>query len=161
MKEISQNLYLGSRNDLRNFSLADDAFVHATQTTHYEIRGWDILFNPPRKNHPNYLFWVKENRLSLNWVDGEAYLFDLNGPEIFIRVLDFIDKWIDDRKVFVHCDMGISRSPSIGLLYLAKRKNLITNKSFASAMSEFQMIYPIYKPKGIGDYINQHWFDIN
>jgi len=160
MVEITNNLFIGSKFDLNNFSFENDAVVHATQTIHYKIMGWDRKNNKANKNDPNYIIWENANRLSLNWVDGAAYLYDWSGPKTFVIVLNFIDKWINDRRVFVHCDLGMSRSPTLGLLYLAKRKSSISNDSFISAKLEFQKIYPIYQPKGIADYVNQYWDEI-
>ena len=161
MIEISENLFVGSKADLQYFSLEDDAIVHATNTFHYKIMGWNRTTNKPPKKHPNYLVWEKNNRLSLNWVDGAAYLYEWSGAETFIRVLDFIDSWIANRKVFIHCDQGMSRSPTLGLLYLAKRQKIIPYDNFFSASQEFRKIYPLYQPKGIADYVNQNWLEIN
>ena len=96
----------------------------------------------------------------MNWVDGAAYLYKWSGPETFIRVLDFVDNWTKHKRVFIHCDQGLSRSPTLGLLYLSKRRNVIPSTSFYSANAEFQKIYPYYQPKGIGDYVNNHWEEI-
>jgi hypothetical protein len=161
MKEITNNLYIGSLFDLQNFSLEEDAFVHATQTTHYQIMGWNRTTNKPNRNHPNYIIWEDNNRLSLNWVDGPAHLYKWSGPETFIRILDFIDNWIENRKVFIHCNQGISRSPTLGLLYLAKRLKTIPDETFLSAKNEFMNIYPIYNPSGISNYVNQYWVEID
>ena len=161
MIEISKNLYIGTMHDVRGISYDEYAVVHATQTIHYEIMGWNRTTNRPDKNHPNYIVWENTNRLSLNWVDGAAHLYEWSGPKTFIQVLDFVDKWIRDKRVFIHCDLGYSRSPTLGLIYLAKRKRVITNESFSIARAEFQKIYPYYQPKGIADYVNQHWDEIN
>ena len=160
MIEITENLFVGSLLDLQSFSLEDDAIVHATQTIHYNIMGWNRTTNKPDKNHSNYILWEDVNRLSLNWVDGKAFLYNLSGAETFIKVLDFIDSWIEKRKVFIHCDQGMSRSPTLGLLYLAKRHKSIPDNNFFSASEEFLKIYPMYKPSGIADYVNQHWSEI-
>jgi len=158
---ISENFFVGSKFDLNQFSLEDDAIVHATQTIHYKIMSWDRKYNKAKKDHPNYIVWENANRLSLNWVDGAAHLYNWSGPETFIKVLNFIDKWINNRRVFVLCDLGMSRSPTLGLIYLAKRQKLIPNDSFASARLEFRKIYPMYQPKGIADYVSQHWDEIS
>lgn len=157
MKEITNNLYVGSLADYQYASTTDFAFVHATQTIHYQIMNWDRRFNKPDKNHPNYIVWEKENRLSLNWVDGAAHLYNWSGTETFIKVLDFVDKWIKNKKVLIHCDQAISRSPNLGLLYLAKRGKTIPNSSYNDAYREFIKLYPNYQPGGIGDYVNMHW----
>ncbi len=49
-------------------------------------------------------------------------MYDWSGPEVFVRALDFIDKWYDGKNILINCDLGQSRSPTIALLYLAKRE---------------------------------------
>lgn len=161
MVEIGNNLYMGDLMDYRNIAEQDYAFVHATQTIHYQVMGWNRTFNKPLKDHPNYILWEKDNRLSLNWVDGGAYLYDWSGPQTFIRALDFIDKWIADKRVLIHCDQGLSRSPTMGLLYLAKRSGTLPGNSYAVASEEFRKIFPNYSPGGIGEYVSTHWNGIN
>jgi hypothetical protein len=154
------NIFIGTRNDLVMSNEQEWAFVHATQTIHYRIFGWNKTTNKPNKNHPNYIYYEKENRLSLNWVDGAAYLYNWSGAETFNKVLDFIEKWSIRRKILIHCDQGQSRAPTLGLLYLAKRLKSISNDSFETAKNEFIKIYPNYSPSGIGDYVAQHWKEI-
>ncbi len=153
-------LYIGSIDDIKRTDDEGWAFVHATQTIHYKIFNWNRKYNKPKKTHPNYIIHEKGSRLSLNWVDGGSHLYDWSGPETFIRVLDFIDKWVKEKKVLVHCDKGQSRAPTIGLLYLAKRLKRIPNESFSSARDEFAKIYPNYLPGGIGDYVKEKWKEI-
>lgn len=158
---LPPNLYVGSIFDLNQTGGQGWAFVHATQTIHYRILGWDRKYNKPDKNHPNYILYEEGNRLSLNWVDGEAFLYSWSGPETFIKVLDFIDKQIGNRKVLVHCDQGESRGPTTGLLYLAKRSGTIPCESFLVAKREFTKIYPSYLPGGIGEYVAMNWGKIS
>lgn len=157
---LDTNLYIGDKSDAHYINKEDWAVIHATQTIHYRIFNWNRTTNKPDKNHPNYIKYKEGDRFSLNWVDGPAYLYKMSGPETFIEVLDFIDKWIKKKKVLVHCDQGYSRSPSIGLLYLAKRSELITDDSFEKAKKEFLEIYPYYSPGGIADYIDKNWKNI-
>ncbi|MCX5632289.1 MAG: hypothetical protein NTW93_01215 [Phycisphaerae bacterium] len=159
-KLLNTNLYIGAMADLDEINYQDWAVVHATQTVHYKIFNWDRKFNKPNKNHPNYICYEKDNRFSLNWVDGEAHLFNWSGAGTFIKVLDFIDKWIQTKTVLIHCDQGQSRSPTLGLLYLAKRAKLIPCQSFELARTEFVKMYPYYSPSGIGDYVKTKWEDI-
>lgn len=159
MIEISKNLFIGNISDY--YSRANDndfVFVHATQTIHYQLMGWDRKFNKPNKLHPNYIKYKDEKRFSLNWVDGVASLYDWTKVETFIEILDFIDSSIKSgKKVLVHCDQGQSRSPTVGLLYMAFRSNEIPKESFVLAEREFRKIYPFYNPSGIADYVNMHW----
>ncbi len=155
------NLFVGDINDLRGLNDSEWAFVHATQTIHYQIFGWNRTTNKPDKKHPHYIYYEYENHLSLNWVDGAAYLYNWSGPETFIKILNFIDKWLPQRKVLIHCDQGYSRSPSIALLYLAKRMHQLPDHSYIEAKNEFIKTFPYYTPSGIGDYINSNWNSIH
>jgi len=160
VKLLNTNLYIDAMTDPHLINYQDWAVVHATQTVHYKLFGWDRKANKPNKNHPNYIYYEKDNRLSLNWVDGDASLYDWSGPETFIKVLDFIDKWIQTKTVLIHCDQGQSRSPTLGMLYLAKRAKLIPYQSFELARTEFIKIYPHYSPSGIADYVKNKWDEI-
>ncbi len=151
------NIFIGTVTDLAKINDQNWAIVHATQTIHYELFGWNRTTNKPNKNHPNYIYFEKDNKLSLNWVDGAAHLYNWSGIETFIKILDFVEKWCNQRKVLIHCDQGQSRSPTLGLLYLSKRSKTITNESFINAKNEFVKMYPNYNPSGIGDYVAQNW----
>ncbi len=161
IKIPNTNLYIGSIQDINNTNDNDWAFVHATQTIHYRYMNWNRKYNKPNKTHPNYIIYEKDNHLSLNWVDGAAYLYDWSGPKTFMSVLDFIDNWIKSRNVLVHCDEGMSRGPTIGLLYLAKRAKIIPNDSYDNAKMEFEKLYNSFHPSGIGDYVNNKWLEIS
>lgn len=154
---LDTDLYVGNINDLMKINETEWAIVHATQTIHYKYFGWNRTTNKPNKNHPNYILYERDNHLSLNWVDGAAYLYNWSGPETFIKVLDFIDKWIKTKKVLVHCDQGFSRSPTLCLLYLSKRTDKLSSTSYEEAKKAFINIFPEYNPGGIGDYISKNW----
>jgi len=153
---LNGKLYVGNTEDNYTVNKNEWAIIHATQTIHYQIFGWNRTTNKPDKTHPNYIYYEKDNQLSLNWVDGAAFLYKWSGNDTFIKVLDFIDKWIPVRNVLVHCDQGISRSPALCLLYLAKRQKVIPNGSYKEAKDEFLKIVPEYSPGGIGDYIEEN-----
>ena len=59
-------------------------------------------------------------------------------------------------KVLIHCNQGISRSPSIGLLYLAV-KGIIKNENYNIAKEDFIKIYPKYEPSGIKEFLEINW----
>ncbi len=170
MKQLlSTNLYIGTVGDYNELFKKDYGdgwcFVSATQTIHYELMGWDRTHNKPDKNSRDYLCseWAMETGtplFSLNWVDGGAHLYKWSKPELFIKVLDFIDKWIKTKKVLIFCDQGKSRSPTLGLLYLAKRLKGIPDYSYDEAYKLFLDIYPDYSPSGIGEYVKEHWKEI-
>ena len=151
-------IYVGTRYDSRLRNDPSWAVVNTAKTVHIEVKGWS---NAPPRNHPDYLAFEDGQFLSFNWVDGAARMYDWSGPEAFVRALDFIGKWYESKNILINCDLGQSRSPSVGLLYLAKRLHLISDSSFAVARAEFQELYPGYAPSGIADFINSHWNEIN
>jgi hypothetical protein len=53
----------------------------------------------------------------------------------------------------------MSRSPGIGLLYLAK-KGIFDNSSFEEALSEFKKIYPgVDMAGGMRGFLEENWGD--
>ena len=153
-------LYIGTLQDSVNKADEYWAIVHATQTHHYKFFGWDQKTNKPNKNHIHYIVYERQNHMSLNWVDGYAYLYNWSGPETFIKVLNFIDRWIPERNVLVYSDKGRTRAPTLALLYLAKRLKTIPGDSFMSAYDAFVRLYPGYLPGGIGEYVSNKWASI-
>lgn len=154
------SLYVGTREDAAVRSDDAWALVNTAKTVHCEIMGWG---GRPPSGHPNYVVFEEGRLLSFNWVDGPAHLFDFEGRgvERFIRALDFIDRWYPTRRVLINCDQGQSRSPTVALLYLAKRLKTISGASFAAARVDFQRIYPPYDPKGIADFVGENWEGIS
>ena len=102
----------------------------------------------------------EKNYLYINWVDAPIpAMFDWQKQGItnFTIVLDFIEKWLKTKKVFVHCDQGQSRSPALGMLFVAKRMKKIS-PDFELAKLEFAKIYLEYfSESGIIKFINQNW----
>ena len=71
--------------------------------------------------------------------------------------LKFIDKNIKNKKILIHCNHGLSRSPSLALLYLAK-KGIINNQSYNDAVKDFLKMFSNYNPNnGIASYLRTEW----
>jgi predicted protein tyrosine phosphatase len=99
--------------------------------------------------------------LYLNIVDMDRKLSHEYTEPIVSATLDFIDDHIGSRQILIHCNEGRSRSPSLAMLYLAKRAGVITDASYSDAKSAFQELYPIYAPgRGIEAYLDDRWPDI-
>lgn len=128
--------------------------VYATQTIHYQYLDWNRTTDKPNKNHLTYNNYIDGNYISLNWVNSPAYLYNCSGADTLVKILDFIENWIEERIVIVHCDKGLSRSPSVCLLYLSKRMGGISNESYSKAEHEYEKMYPGYNTVDIEDYIN-------
>ena len=151
------NIYVGTRADSRLRNDPAWAVVNTAKTVHLEVKGWS---NTPPRDHPDYLAFEDGQLLSFNWVDGPSKMYDWSGPKAFIRALDFIDKWYGRKNILINCDLRQSRSPTSALLYLAKRMHLISEQSFVQARVDFQVLYSNYDPKGIAEYVDEHWNEI-
>jgi hypothetical protein len=160
--QVCKNLYVGDTEGLVFTNKKDWAIVHVSQKYHYSLFGWDHKGNKPPKNHPHYLKYKESSEMSLNLVDGGAAMYEWFGVVGFKEVLDFIDDNAKlGKKILIHCDKGESRSPSIALLYMAKRLNILNKNSYLEACSQFTKIYPKYNPLGIAEYLYINWKNIS
>lgn len=107
-------------------------------------------------NHPNYLVLERKNNLFLNMIDPPQPLFMMPLFTDFLRFTK--NHWNNGKKIFIHCNKGESRAPSLALLFLAKVIGKISNVSFEKAKEEFLKIYPYYTPGiGIQIYLRDNW----
>lgn len=114
------------------------------------------------QSHDEYLVAPRGRDLYLNLVDMDRPLSHEYTEPIMTSALDFIEAHLDDHRVVIHCNEGRSRSPSIALLYLAKRAGEISDGSFDEATEAFAELYPGYAPgRGIRVYLERRWDDIS
>jgi len=157
MIEIYPNLWIGTENDYESDvkGKPDWIVVHACKEPyHRQLLGYTSRGAP--KDHPEYLMAIRGNRLYLNLVDApNPAFFD---KSIIDAALDFIHQGLLDKKnVLVHCNLGESRSPCIGLLYLAAYTEKLPRK-FETAEQTFRQIYPNYNPgAGMRGFVMQNW----
>jgi predicted protein tyrosine phosphatase len=157
MIEIFPNLFVGTQQDYE-FSVKNQPgwlIVHACKEPyHRQELGYTSQGAP--KSHPEYLIARRGNRLILNLVDAPDPRYI--PKEIIDAALAFIDQGMkSSQKVLVHCNLGESRSPSIGLLYLATYTDQLP-KDFALAEQAFRNIYPMYNPKtGMRGFLAENW----
>ncbi len=145
MIEIHPNLYIGDERDYE-FCVKhqeDWRVIHACKEPyHHMALGYRGRGAP--KNHPEYLIARRGHRLILN-------LVDVDDPRYFSKViidaaLDFIDEGLRAGcRVLVHCNCGESRSPGIGLLYLAAFTDRLP-ANLREAEAAFRSMYPLYSP---------------
>jgi len=153
MQKIIENIYLGNKKDYEKIKNKTEwAFVHASKGFYDQA-----VKNPNIEMTSN--FYILENHFYTDWVDQEN--LNLFKKPSFIKAMDFVDSWKKEKDVLIHCDYGQSRSPSLVMLYLAKRTNLLEN-SFFSALEKFKQIYPDYFfPSGISRFIKDNWNELN
>lgn len=143
MKEVYPYLHIGSQEDYESIvKFQSDWFViHACKEPyHRQALGYSGQAAP--KTHPEYLIAYRGDHLILNLVDAPnpAYI----PKQIIDEAIKAIHNNIQNKKVFVHCNQGMSRSATIGLLYL-KAVHAI-NDDFAEAEKEYLQLYPWYNP---------------
>lgn len=153
MIEIYKNLYIGNDSDcIANYNKL--AIIHACKTCHQKALNYSKSLP---SSHPNYLIYENENNLFLNLVDMPKEFMPRFTDPIMKKALEFIDININEKQILIHCNQGFSRSPSIGLLWLAIN-NHISNDSYDSAIIDFKKLYPIYQPSaGIYLYLKNNW----
>jgi len=156
MKEIISNLFIGSDLDCRHAN-NHFAVIHACKTCHQSGVGYCGNLS---SSHPNYLIYEDNEHLYLNMVDMDRELLPRFTHPIMKSAITFIEKYIDEWQILIHCNQGQSRSPSIGMVYLA-RMNIITTTSYSEAKNEFILVYPNFLPgRGIELYLMKNWDEL-
>lgn len=167
MIEVYPNLFVGGQHDLDKFldyilisknkkfnivQAAKDPFHR--QAVGYKTRG-------APKESSEYLFAYRSNRLILNLVDTEKHWLIPN--EIIDESINYIKESLDaGSQVLVHCNMGLSRGPSIAFLYLIEHTDMFDDCTlFESAEEKFRNIYPDYMPSGIREKVRERFNNRN
>lgn len=154
MEEVSEDLYVGDDSDCKNGSQM--AIVHACKhPCHQSEIGYSGSLP---QDHPEYLVARRDSDLYLNIVDMDRKLSHDYTEPIVSAALDFIDENIDSQEVLIHCNQAQSRSPALAMLFLAKRRDEISDTSYRHAKDELGNLYPGYSPgKGIEAYLGDYW----
>jgi hypothetical protein len=155
MKQLfNSNLYLGPKSDLILTDNQSWYYVHACKSSFIERYG-----NGPYDANIRTIM-IEDNHLYLNFEDLPnitEFDKDNHGIDNLNTLMDYIDKHIQDHKVYIHCDYGQSRSPAIAMLYLAKRTDFLPN-DFEQAKIKFAIEYPDYfSETGISEYVGVNW----
>jgi predicted protein tyrosine phosphatase len=159
MIEVVEGLHVGDDQACRRASVEQWRVVHACKhPCHQNAVGYQGSLP---QDHPEYLTSQQDEDLYLNIVDMDRKLSHEYTEPIVTATLDFVEEHHGQQQVLIHCNKGQSRSPALTMLYLAKRDGTITDTSYADARSEFQDLYPRYRPgRGVDAYLTDHWTDI-
>jgi hypothetical protein len=160
MIEVMPNLFVGDQSDeTRIRGQAGWFVIHACKEPyHRQALGYSGQGAP--KALPEYLIARREGRLILNLVDVPNVAFI--SPLIMDAAIAATHENIGSAKVLVHCNQGMSRSPTIALLYMAQHGKTFAGLSFEEARAKFLEIYPLYNPaKGVADYAALNWTKYN
>lgn len=148
---VAPGLYFGDR-EAGHRAAPDAAVVHACKDPCHKnaVRYSGQLDS----GHPNYLSLERGTHLYLNMVDPPVPLFK---HETFRTFFGFVDRQIAQRNVVIHCNQGRSRAPSLALLYMAKRLQLLPDTDYRSARQEFERKFPYSPGKGIETFLSTEW----
>jgi hypothetical protein len=168
MIEIADKLFVGTVGEI---GATDDEFkiVNVAHTYHYALHQWRL--KEDHKSDPCYVVHEDPRMLSINWIDSQARFFDYNGEGVktFHKILNFIQKFRGPFKVLIACNKGESRAPSVGLVYLAKRTDVLLAKDeqfeysipYVLSRGRFMTLYPNYLPgAGMTDFLINHWEEL-
>ena len=154
MKEIAPKLWIGSQSDFEELDPfgTEWAIVHACKEPHHrQALGYTGRAAP--KEHPEYLFAKRGKRLILNLIDADDPKY-VPKDVIDAAVGHIRDSIKAGEFVLCHCNQGASRSPTIGLLYLAPEMP----EDFEQAEAKFRDLYPAYAPaEGMRKFAREHW----
>ena len=139
-EEIIRNLYIGDLDDNELVRGRPDwAVIHAEQEMHrryvdtHRLVFKDAILTPGG----NELYLAFEDAMKVDQVNTGC-----------IRpALDFTHKHLTQgRKVLIHCLAGVSRSPTIAMLYLLQYTDVLPKTNIFDAIFSFSEIYPLYHP---------------
>ncbi len=153
MKKIVDRLYVGEDFECFN-NRGGWVTVHACKSPcHQSAVGYRGNLH---STHPHYLFFEEENNLYLNLVDPPIPLFKIESFQAFLKFTQ--NKYKQNKSIFIHCNRGESRAPSLALLFLAKILNKISNESYESSLKDFIKLCSFYNPgKGIRTFLKNNW----
>lgn len=160
MIEVYPNLFVGKHADETGLQTPEGykdgwyIISAAKSPWHKEALGYTERAAP--KDHPEYLMAYRPQHLILNLIDPPDVEY------IPAAIMDAADKAIVDNieasKVLVHCNLGISRSPTIAMLYLAAHTGLFDGMTHEEAVTTFAGLYPPYDPgNGVAEYARLNW----
>ena len=158
MIEVHPGLFVGPQLEYesRVRHESDWAVVQACKEPyHRDAVGYTTPMPP--EGHPEYFIARRDSRLCLNLLDAP------DPAEIPAEVMDAAVAFIHEHlraggRVFLHCQMGMSRSPSIAMLHLGTHTDRLPKDSFDAALAKFSEIYPPFSPRpGVLGFLRDRW----
>lgn len=121
--------------------------------THQSVVGWEG--RGCDKRNPYYLYKRRDDGIYLNMIDGDdpKYVSDIMVNAALLYIWQMVQEGED---VFIYCSMGVSRAPSIALMYMLE--NGLIERSEDTVRIFKRDFYRGYRPK-MGNllYIKRRW----
>lgn len=135
-------LFVGNQDDLFEIDETFNVVHAAKEPFHRKLVGFSGSKCPPNK-----YFYEEGRRCSLCIIDfPKKFQWEWFPVEMLKATMKFIDNSLaQGNKVFIHCNQGLSRAPSIAFMYMVSRK-LIDTISFEDDLRSFVDLYPKYNP---------------
>lgn len=166
--EVFPDLFVGGGDDFELVTSAPDwesswfVISAAKEPWHRRAVGYEGRGAP--KDSPEYLIAERPkdgptSHLILNLVDAAdpAYI----PAAIVDKALETLDRVLlepNTRKVLLHCNQGLSRSPTLALLWLGSVDARFVDLDFDDAVKLFKTLYPSFDPAGgMAGYAREHW----
>lgn len=155
--QVMDNLFVGDAKDVKLFKGQPKTFViHACKEPyHRDALGYTGKAAP--RNNREYLIARREGCMILNLVDPDTVKYI--PQEIMDAAITEIGTQLSlGNRVYIHCNEGKSRAPTIALLYMAGNTNILRTPSLGEAVSDFMKIHEAYNPsKGMMEYLFDNW----
>jgi hypothetical protein len=163
--QIMPSLYVGDMSTCSRGALLDThpvlmqphATVHAVKSPcHQQAVGYRGTLP---QDHPHYLTYATGPELYLNMIDPPQPLFQL---ETFWAACEFMAAQSADLPVVVHCNLGLSRAPTLAFIRLVRLGlSPVSPEDYAAQHAWFTSLYPFYAPgAGLALYLKTHWQEI-
>lgn len=151
IRKITDYMFVGSDADLATLKTTP-AIVHAAKEPwHRKFVGYTTPGAP--KDHHEYLWAVRFDEMAMNLVDVDNPLYV---PFVLMdKAVNFINYYRTRMKnVFIHCNQGLSRGPTVAMLAYAPS----LAPDFMQACVQFQELYPDWIPKrGVYEFARENW----
>lgn len=150
---ISRFVFIGADDDLPKLKTSPAILHAAKEPWHRQALGY-ITPGAPKEN-PEYLVAVRHyyKECFLNLIDAEdpAYI----PKELIDSAVNFVNfHRCKFNKVFIHCNQGLSRAPTIAMLVEAPGLSI----DFDEALEQFKAIFPDYAPRnGMLEFAKANW----
>lgn len=165
---VHDRIFVGDQSDCRSFQCfsppprsfekghvhREMAVIHACKSPCHQraVRYSGSL----DETHPNYLSLVRDDQLFLNLIDPPTTMFRLESFDVFMRFAS--EHYSAGRGLLIHCNQGVSRGPSLALVFMAKKLAAVEPGSFEAARRSFGKRYKKYIPSsGIEEFLKTHW----